>query len=197
LKRFTNYLIYKPYRVVCQFRKDGDQKTLGELHNFPKNVYPIGRLDKDSEGLLLLSNNPALNAAILRPKKKLGKTYWVQVEGVPNIKQLNRLQTGLEIKHEKKIIVTKPCKAHILKKVTLPERIPPIRFRKSVSDSWLEIILFEGKNRQVRKMTAAIGLPTLRLVRVGIGNLVMSEMQSGKVVQLSDDALQHQIFGKL
>lgn len=165
--------------------------TLADLGDFPRDVYPIGRLDKDSEGLLLLTNDKTLNKKILQPKEAIAKTYWVQVEGQPDETALSQLRSGLIIKHQKKPYQTKPCKAKITEAPrTLPERDPPIRVRLNKPTSWLEIILEEGKNRQIRQMTAKVGFPTLRLVRVAIGRLRMGAMASGKIDVLDREDIQ-------
>lgn len=179
---FNYYLIYKPYQTLSQFSGELGQNTLANLGNFPKDVYPIGRLDKDSEGLLILTNDKTLNKKILQPKEAIAKTYWVQVEGAPDAAALDTLEKGVTIKHQKKAYYTKPCRASIIEvPTTLPAREPPIRVRANKPTSWLQIILEEGKNRQIRQMTAKVGFPTLRLVRVAIGRLTMGGMQSGKV----------------
>jgi 23S rRNA pseudouridine2457 synthase len=167
---------HKPYGVLSQFTPDGSpNRTLAEF-GFPKSVYPIGRLDADSEGLLLLSDEPALNDGLLHPRHAHARTYWVQVERVPSPDTLRKLENGLRVQDYK----TRPCKATILSpKPEIPPRDPPIRFRKSVPDVWLELTLAEGKNRQVRRMTAAIGHPTLRLIRVAIGELKLHSFKRG------------------
>ena len=158
---------------------------LGDLHDFPKDVYPIGRLDKDSEGLLLLSSDKKWNKQILNPKGKLPKEYWVQVEGSPNEKDLNAFQTGIIIK-----LKTGPYRCHpaIVQIMDTPpnvwDRDPPIRERKNIPTSWLKIILTEGKNRQVRKMCAKIGFPVLRLIRWRIGDWTLDGINTGAVKRL-------------
>jgi len=155
---------------------------LAKLADFPRDVYPIGRLDKDSEGLLILTNDKTLNKKILQPKEAIAKTYWVQVEGEPTDAALEELRGGITIKHQKKPYRTKRCRASIIETpTTLPERNPPIRERVNKPTTWLEIVLEEGKNRQIRQMTAKVGFPTLRLVRVAIGRFRMGAMQPGKV----------------
>jgi 23S rRNA pseudouridine2457 synthase len=166
----------KPYAVLSQFTADGSpNRTLSEF-GFPKAVYPIGRLDADSEGLLLLSDEPALNERLLHPRNAHERTYWAQVERIPSAESLKRLENGLSLQDYK----TRPCHAHILDpQPQVPPRIPPIRFRKNVPDVWLELRLIEGKNRQVRRMTAAIGHPTLRLIRVAIGAFHLGAIEPG------------------
>lgn len=166
----------KPFAVLSQFTPDGSpNRTLAEF-NFPKNVYPIGRLDADSEGLLLLSDEAELNQRLLHPRNAHTRTYWAQVERIPTPQALLQLQSGLVLQDYR----TRPCKAVILSpQPTVPPRDPPIRFRKNVPDVWLELNLIEGKNRQVRRMTAAIGHPTLRLIRVRIGNFSAPQLEVG------------------
>jgi 23S rRNA pseudouridine2457 synthase len=154
----------KPYGVLSQFTPDHPgQRTLSELR-LPKNVYPLGRLDRDSEGLLLLSDEPGLNTKLLDPKNAHPRTYWAQVEGEVTDEALQKLRRGVVIEGK----TTLPAEAkHI--HPDLPPRDPPIRFRQNIPTSWIELTLHEGRNRQVRKMTAAVGFPTLRLLRVAIG----------------------------
>jgi 23S rRNA pseudouridine2457 synthase len=168
---------HKPFGVLSQFSGDGSSnRTLAEF-GFPKEVYPIGRLDADSEGLLLLSDEPELNQRMLHPRQGHERTYWVQVERVPSFDAIQQLERGLKIQDYK----TLPCRAAILDpQPKVPPRTPPIRFRKNVPDVWLEIILTEGKNRQVRRMTAAIGHPTLRLIRVAVGQLKLGSLEAGQ-----------------
>jgi len=167
----------KPFGVISQFTPDGSpNRTLAEF-GFPKGVYPIGRLDADSEGLLLLSDEAALNERLLHPQKGHERTYWVQIERIPDEKALRRLEKGLIIQGRACL----PCKGRILDpQPEIPPRDPPIRFRKNVPDVWLELVLTEGKNRQVRRMTAAVGHPTLRLLRVAIGAFQLGDLPAGK-----------------
>ena len=157
----------KPYGVLSQFTSDGSpNRPLAEF-GFPKNVYAIGRLDADSEGLLLLSDEPHWNAKLLQPRNAHEREYWVQVEKIPSPESLQQLTAGILIQGRK----TLPCHGWLLEpQPHMAPRVPPIRFRKSVPDCWIGLELIEGKNRQVRRMTAAIGHPTLRLMRVRIGN---------------------------
>ncbi len=173
---------YKPYGVLSQFTPDSSaNRTLAEF-SFPAGVYPVGRLDADSEGLLLLTDETVLNQRLLNPSSAHPREYWVQVEGIPDNESLKRLASGILIRD----YTTKPCKVWLPSDPDielLPEREPPIRFRKAVPTTWLALELTEGKNRQVRRMTAAVGFPTLRLVRTRIGALrvqMLSEpLQSG------------------
>ena len=168
---------HKPYGVLSQFTPDGSpNRPLAEF-NFPKNVYAIGRLDADSEGLLLLSDEPHWNEKLLHPRHAHEREYWAQVERLPTRESLDRLQRGLVIQGHK----TLPCRAWLLEpQPEMPPRNPPIRFRKSVPDCWMGLELVEGKNRQVRRMTAAIGHPTLRLVRARVGNFWLGDLPSGQ-----------------
>jgi 23S rRNA pseudouridine2457 synthase len=174
----------KPYGVLSQFTGDGSaNRTLAEF-GFPPRVYPIGRLDADSEGLLLLSDEPALNALLLQPRRAHRRVYWVQVEGIPGAEALRQLSCGVTVQGRK----TLPCRASLLQPPPdLPPRQPPIRFRKSVPDGWIALELVEGKNRQVRRMTAAVGLPTLRLVRVRIGDFEPRDLPPGNWRKLGDN----------
>lgn len=164
--------------MLSQFTKEHEHhKTLADLEfTFPKDVYPIGRLDADSEGLLLLSNDRSLNKKMLDPKSKRTKTYWAQLEGAITDSDISPLRDGIRIRTKGKVFSCLPAKVRVLHKLPkLPERNPPIRVRKTVPDSWAEIILVEGKNRQVRKMFAAIGFPVLRLIRVSVGDYHLIE----------------------
>ena len=173
---------HKPYGVLSQFTADGSKhRTLADF-GFPPKVYPIGRLDADSEGLLLLSDEPALNERLLRPQRGHRRIYWVQVERRPGAAALQELEKGLVIQGHR----TLPCRAWILEpQPEMPPREPPIRFRKEVPDCWLGLELVEGKNRQVRRMTAAIGHPTLRLLRVQFGGLRLEAFPVGIWRELS------------
>ena len=182
------FVIFKPYGMLSQFsRETPAQVTLADLaFDFPKDVYPVGRLDADSEGLLLLTNDKTWNARLLNPKNEHPRTYWAQVEGVPDGPALERLRRGVLIQINGQPVQTRPATAWLLPGVPdLPARQPPVRFRKTVPDSWLELVLTEGKNRQVRRMCAAVGCPVLRLVRVQIGQLTLEGMTPGEVRELT------------
>ena len=171
----------KPFGVISQFTTDGSgHRTLADF-NFPKNVYPIGRLDADSEGLLLLTDEPELNQRLLHPQQAHVRHYWVQVERYPSESSLRKLEKGVVIQAH----TTLPCRAWVLEpQPELPAREPPIRFRKTVPTCWVAMELIEGKNRQVRRMTAAIGHPTLRLIRVRIGRFEMQNLRAGEWQEL-------------
>lgn len=166
----------KPYGVLSQFTSDGSSnRTLADFR-FPKNVYPIGRLDADSEGLLLLSDEPGLNQRLLLPRHAHEREYWVQVERIPSSVSLGKLEAGPVIQGRK----TRRCRAWLLDpQPEVPPRDPPIRFRKTVPTCWLGLELLEGKNRQVRRMTASVGHPTLRLIRVRIGQFNLGDVPAG------------------
>jgi 23S rRNA pseudouridine2457 synthase len=167
----------KPFGVLSQFTGDGSKNRALAEFDFPKNVYPIGRLDADSEGLLLLSDESKWNGKLLHPKNAHEREYWAQVEKIPSPKSLKQLEKGILIQGRK----TLTCRAWILEpQPEITPRVPPIRFRKSVPDCWIGLELIEGKNRQVRKMTAAIGHPTLRLIRVRIGNFWLGDLPPGQ-----------------
>jgi 23S rRNA pseudouridine2457 synthase len=175
---------YKPYGVVSQF--SGVGPTLRDYIPVQK-VYGVGRLDHDSEGLLLLTDDGALQHRLADPKFQHPRTYWAQVERVPDEQSLKRLREGVAIQDYR----TRPAQVRLLEQEPqLPPRNPPIRFRKNVPTAWLEITLTEGRNRQVRRMTAAIGHPTLRLVRVAIGSLRLEGLQPGEWRELSEDELE-------
>jgi 23S rRNA pseudouridine2457 synthase len=167
----------KPYGVLSQFTSDGSpNRTLAEF-GFPKGVYAIGRLDADSEGLLLLSDEAALNQRLLNPRYAHEREYWAQVERLPRPQDLQHLAKGLTVQGRR----TLPGRAWILQpQPEISPRQPPIRLRKTVPTCWLGLILLEGKNRQVRRMTAAIGHPTLRLIRVRIGNFKLDDLPAGQ-----------------
>lgn len=167
----------KPFGMLSQFTAEtgSSHDTLASV-GLPEEYYPIGRLDADSEGLLLLTNERGLQSTLLEPTNAHGRTYWTQVEGVPTSGKLIELENGVDIAGRR----TLPCNARMLDpQPDIAERTPPVRIRKSVPTTWIELVLTEGKNRQVRKMTAAVGYPTLRLIRVGVGGLLLSALDIG------------------
>lgn len=173
----------KPYGVLSQFTKEEPaHRTLAEF-GFPDKVYPVGRLDRDSEGLLLLSDEKEWNSLLLEPRHAHWRTYHVQVEGIAGEGTLAKLRKGMLILGRK----TRPCKAKLICEPAYPTREPPIRFRISVPTSWIELKLSEGKNRQVRRMTAAVGFPALRLIRVAIGAYGISGLEPGQWRELGPE----------
>ncbi len=170
----------KPFNVLTQFTDGQGRQTLKDFVDIP-GIYPAGRLDRDSEGLLLLTNDGRLQASIADPQHKLPKTYWVQVEGVPSADQLSQLRNGLQLKDGP----TRPAEVVTMEAPDLWPRHPPVRYRASIPTSWLSISISEGRNRQVRRMTAAVGLPTLRLVRVRIGDWQLDGLQPGQWRELT------------
>jgi 23S rRNA pseudouridine2457 synthase len=192
-RRKLRYVLFnKPDGVLCQFtdamhpsNREG-RKTLADYGPFPRDVYPVGRLDFDSEGLVLLTNDGPLKHRLLDPKFSHPRTYLVQVERIPSGESLEKLRHGVIIEERR----TLPAKARLLTdEPDVPPRSMPIRFRKSVPTAWLELTLHEGKNRQVRKMTAAVGHPTLRLVRIGIANLFVGDLRPGEKRELAPDEI--------
>lgn len=180
------FAAYKPYGMLCQFTGDEGALLLGDLYSFPTDVYSIGRLDKNSEGLLLLTNDRHFINRVLDPKSKLQKTYFVQVDHEITLEACKRLEAGeIKIKHNGKQHRVLPAECKKITPPKLPERSVPIRYRKNIPTSWIALTLREGKNRQVRKMTAAVGFPTLRLVRTAIGNFQLGAMQPGDVVEIN------------
>lgn len=175
------FILNKPYGVLTQFTDKENRKTLSSLYKFPKDVYPVGRLDLDSEGLLLLTNDKTLTDYLLNPKNKHEREYFVQVEGIPTEQELQKLRDGIILKDGK----TLPAKVKVIDNPNFPQRIPPIRERKNIPTSWLSLTLLEGKNRQVRRMTAAIGYPTLRLVRVRMKNILLGNLEIGGVKKMN------------
>jgi 23S rRNA pseudouridine2457 synthase len=187
---FSYLLFWKPYGVLTQFTDQEGRSTLKDYIDQP-GVYPVGRLDQDSEGLLLLTDDGPLAHRLTDPRFDHPKTYWAQVEGIPDQSSVQALTSGVPIQNYR----TRPARVRVLdQEPNLPPRPVPIRFRKAIPTTWIELILTEGKNRQVRRMTAAVGFPTLRLVRVAIGTLTLEGLEPGAWRQLTN--LEVQILKK-
>lgn len=184
-KNFRYYAFNKPYGCLSQFTDKLNRKTLSDFGVIPEGVYPIGRLDMDSEGLLLLSDDKQLVDYLLNPKNFHEKEYIVQVDGIPSEEELDRFRKGLMIEGRK----TLPAKIEVISPPNIPERNPPIRKRENIPTCWLRVIITEGRNRQVRKMTAAIGHPTLRLIRVRIKNVKLDDLNPGEIRELSKNEI--------
>jgi 23S rRNA pseudouridine2457 synthase len=184
------FIIHKPFNVLSQFSSSDGKKTLKDFFDIPLNAYPVGRLDYDSEGLLIITDDKKLNHYLLDPLHLHEREYWVQVEGDISPEQINVLQNGVAINVNGKLYRTQKC---VVKKFIHPPEVsvrnPPIRFRKSVPDSWIKIILTEGKNRQVRKMTASVGCPTLRLIRYRIEKITLKNLQPGEMKKIAKQEL--------
>jgi 23S rRNA pseudouridine2457 synthase len=183
---FFYLLFWKPYGVLTQFTDQEGRSTLKDYIDHP-GVYPVGRLDQDSEGLLLLTDDGPLAHRLTDPRFDHPKTYWAQVEGIPDPQSIQALSKGVTIQNYR----TRPAYVRALdQEPNLPPRTVPIRFRKAIPTSWIELILTEGKNRQVRRMTAAVGFPTLRLVRVAIGKLTLEGLEPGTYRLLTNQEVQ-------
>lgn len=184
--KYRYFLIYKPFNMLSQFTREGNHATLADLGQFPSDVYPVGRLDSDSEGTLLLTNDTRINKLMLDPENGHQRTYWVQVEGIITSEAIEKLCNGVLLNINGKSFTSKKAWAKaFISPPDVPERKPPIRHRVSVPDSWIELRLSEGKNRQVRRMTAAVGFPTLRLIRKDIEGLSPEPFMPGTINELS------------
>ena len=191
-KIYNYYVIFKSYGVLSQFsRPEPHHKTLADLgFKFPEDVYPVGRLDKDSEGLLILTNDKKLNHQLLNPHFAHSRAYAVQVDGQITDEGIQMLENGIDIKLGKTMYHTMPAKAKLLPEgIGLPERDPPVRYRKMIPTSWIELTLIEGKNRQIRKMCAEAGFPVLRLVRTRIEKLFLKGLKPGDVKEMEGKEL--------
>lgn len=177
---------HKPYKVLSQFSPEGDKETLADyLKGLPKDVYPVGRLDYDSEGLLLLTNDKNLNHQLAEPKFAHSRTYWVQVDGDITTEAIKKLEAGVTITVNGKRYNTLPARAEkLLTEPLVAPRNPPVRYRANIPTSWVLLTLTEGKNRQVRRMTAVVGFPTLRLIRYAIGKLTLEGIEPGKYMEM-------------
>ncbi len=187
---YKYFIVHKPFHVLSQFTSNEGKKTLKDFFDVPINIYPVGRLDYDSEGLLILTDDKYLNDYLLNPKNEHEREYWVQVEGNITSAAVAMLNQGVTINADGKLYRTKKCVAEILvEPKELAHRNPPIRIRKNIPDSWLKMILTEGKNRQVRKMTAKAGYPTLRLIRFRIEQITIEHLKPGEMKVLSHTEL--------
>jgi 23S rRNA pseudouridine2457 synthase len=197
-KNLKYFVINKPYGTISQFSKESEKNVLADFFEFPKDVYPIGRLDTDSEGLLIITNDKKLNNLLLHPTNAHKRTYWVQVDGAISKEAIEKLKNPMVITSKDKTYTTLPAEAKLLDfSIKIKDRIPPIRVRKNIPTTWIELVLVEGKNRQVRKMTAAIGFPTLRLIRSFIENLALGQMKPGDVIEISKTELYSNLQIKL
>jgi 23S rRNA pseudouridine2457 synthase len=178
-------LLNKPYDVLCQFTDSDGRETLASYVT-EKNFYPAGRLDRDSEGLVLLTDDGALQHCVAHPQNKMEKTYWVQVEGSIDENALSALRRGVALKDG----VTRPAKATLLNEPDIWPRTPPIRYRAAIPTSWLSLTISEGRNRQVRRMTAAVGFPTLRLIRWAVGDWNLDTLQPGQWREVADNEVE-------
>jgi 23S rRNA pseudouridine2457 synthase len=190
LARYRYFVIYKPYQTLSQFSAEPGKKTLKDWFSVPKDVYPVGRLDYDSEGLLLLTSDPSLNHALLHPGNAHSRTYYAQLDGRVPDGAIEKLSSGVVIQVNGKSHRCKAASAHLLEdEPLLPQRLPPIRFRKTVPAPWISLTLTEGKNRQVRKMCAAVGSPVLRLVRTAMEDLNIQGWESGQIKEFSREQI--------
>jgi len=195
---FKYYIINKPYKVISQFTNEEGKTCLKDIFTVPKDVYSIGRLDFDSEGLLILTNDNYLKTQLANPKYNAQKIYYVQVENTPSKEELRKLENGVTINVNGKEYKTQKCKINFLsesKYSKIEERNPPIRFRQSIPTTWLEVHLNEGKNRQIRKMTATIGCPTLRIIRFAIGEINLNVIEEDSNIKEFNRNEIYQIIG--
>ncbi len=188
-RKLKYFVFYKPFKVLSQFSDEQGNSGLASLLDLPKDVYPVGRLDLESEGLLLLTNDKSLNNRLLNPSFEHARTYWVEVEGEPDELALKALREGVDININGRQHRTLPSKVQRIEPGNLPERDPPVNVVKHPIRTWLELSLREGKNRQVRRMTAKVGHPTLRLLRVAIEDLQLGHMSPGDLTMISQNVI--------
>jgi 23S rRNA pseudouridine2457 synthase len=187
---FRYFKIYKPYGMLSQFTPEAGHDSLSNLDfKFSKDVYPVGRLDHDSEGLLILTNETSVNKLLLAPGNKIEKTYWVEVEGELNDEAVEQLQRGIKINMKGIIFQTAPAKVRRMNVPDVESRNPPVNYKKHPVTSWIEIKITEGKNRQVRKMTAKVGHPALRLIRFAVGKMSLKGMNPGTVTEIGREEI--------
>ncbi|CAN5667064.1 pseudouridine synthase [soil metagenome] len=188
-------IIYKPFNVLSQFTSGDGKQTLKDFFDVPQDVYPVGRLDYDSEGLLILTNDKKINHDLLNPTFAHAREYWVQVDGAITYEAIHKLRHGVDINIDGKMFHTKKSSCNIFEAdPTVPDRNPPIRFRKNIPAPWIKLVITEGKNRQVRKMTAAVGFPTLRLIRYRIEKCTVEGLQPGEMRLLTKGEMNHFLF---
>jgi 23S rRNA pseudouridine2457 synthase len=191
------FILYKPFNVLSQFTSQEGKQTLKDFFPVPEDVYPVGRLDYDSEGLLILTNDKDLNHRLLNPRFAHEREYWVQVEGQISGSAIDSLQSGINITIDGKAYRTRPCRvAKLTDTPEVPARNPPIRYRANIPDSWIKMILTEGKNRQVRKMTAKAGFPTLRLIRHRIEKISLQGLAPGEMKAMKKADIYPLLFGQ-
>lgn len=192
---FRYFIVYKPYQTLSQFTSALNKKTLADYFTVPKSVYPVGRLDEDSEGLLILTNDKKLNHRLLNPAFEHEREYWVQVEGEISGNAVMQIQQGLQLNIKSEMKEMKPGIVTMFDEPPeVAKRTPPVRYRANIATSWMKIILKEGKNRQVRKMTAKVGFPTLRLIRYRIEDIELKAMQPATMIELSQKSIYKKLF---
>lgn len=192
---FRYFIAYKPYQTLSQFTSALNKKTLADYFPVPKNVYPVGRLDEDSEGLLILTNDKKLNHRLLNPAFEHEREYWVQVEGKITGNAVIQMHQGLQLNIKNEMKEMKPGFVTAFEEPPeVAERIPPVRYRANITTSWIKVILKEGKNRQVRKMTAKVGFPTLRLIRYRIEDIELKNMKPAAMIELSQKSIYKKLF---
>jgi len=192
---FRYFIVYKPYKTLSQFTSAINKKTLADYFSVPKNIYAVGRLDEDSEGLLILTNDKKLNHHLLNPLFEHEREYWVQVEGEITNEAVMQMQQGLQLNIKGEKHQTKQSAVEIFNEApNVAERNPPIRYRAGIATSWIKLILKEGKNRQVRKMTAQVGFPTLRLIRYRIEKIELHKMKPGDIIEISQKLIYKKLF---